>query len=94
MQKKKYKYKNLRVALLSANKPRHQFYDWDSLKWLFSHKPKKLLKKYKINSKLLDTVDSLRPWEKCDDKWFSNGLTKDGIHGFRHVCRVSIHALY
>ncbi|MCD6270510.1 hypothetical protein J7J23_01880 [bacterium] len=93
MQKSKHEHINLRTALLRTEKPRHQFYDWDSLKWLFSHKPKNLLKKNKINSKLLDAVDSLRPWEKCDDKWFLNSLTKDGIHGFRHACRVSIHAL-
>ena len=94
MQKKIYKYRNLRAALLSADKPRHQFYDLGSLKWLFSHKPKKLLKKYKLNLKFLNIVDSLHPWEKCDDKWFLNRLTKDGIHGFRHACRVSIHALF
>jgi len=84
---------NLRAALLGKEKPRHQFYDEGSLKWLLSHRPKNLLGSYRINPRLLDVVDSLRPWEKCDERWFSSHLTRDGIHGFRHACRVSIHAL-
>ena len=83
----------LRTALFQSKKPHHQFYDEGSLKWLFSHKPKNLLRSYKINSTLLGIVDSLRPWEKCNDGWFLNHLIRDGIHGFRHACRVSIHAL-
>lgn len=84
---------NLYKSLLQQKKPTHQFFDKPSLKWLFSHRPKNLLQSYEIDPIFRRAIERLRPWEKCKDYWFSSQLVKDGIHGFRHACRVSIHAI-
>ncbi len=84
---------DLRTNLFQSIKPRHQFHDTTSLKWLSSHRPKSLPRNYKIDPKVASVVEKFQPWEQCKDSWFSNHLIRDGIHGFRHVCRVSISAI-
>ncbi|MEK7078115.1 MAG: hypothetical protein AAB911_00960 [Patescibacteria group bacterium] len=85
---------DLRTSILKSKKPRHQFHDATSLGWLSSHRPKSLPRNYKTDPKFIRVVEKFQPWKQCKDSWFSNHLIKDGIHGFRHVCRVSISAIF
>ncbi|MEX0918405.1 MAG: hypothetical protein WDZ85_00320 [Candidatus Paceibacterota bacterium] len=84
---------NLRQELLNKNKPRHQFHDSESLAWLAYNRPNYLLNQYQFERLLLKTIDREKPWVKCEDCWFTSDLIKDGIHGFRHVCRVAIYSI-
>lgn len=84
---------NFREQLLNSPKPRHQFHDKESLAWLELNRPNCLPTTYKLRGLFIDTVEKERPWEKCMGDWFTNKLIRDGIHGFRHVCRVAIHSI-
>lgn len=85
--------KNYRKELLEKEKPKHQFHDKMSLKWITNNKFSDLKGIYKINSKFICEIERVKPWEIIDVSWFSNGLVRDGIHGFRHACRVAVHAV-
>ncbi len=85
---------NLRQSLLQHEKPTHQFHDRDSLMWLISHRPKRLPKSLILPKKLVETIQKNKPWDCLEDRWFTNDLIRDGMHGFRHVSRVSVLATY
>jgi len=84
---------SLREKLLSHPKPPHQFHDAGSLEWLSSNRPQYLPKTYKLEKSFVEIIERKKPWKKCDNGWFTNELIRDGIHGYRHVCRVAIHSL-
>ncbi len=85
---------NLRQGLLQHEKPIHQFHDRDSLQWMISHKPKFLPGCHPLPGEFIEAVRKNKPWDRMDNRWFANDLTRDGIHGFRHACRVSLLAMY
>ncbi|OGZ37927.1 MAG: hypothetical protein A3A94_03210 [Candidatus Portnoybacteria bacterium RIFCSPLOWO2_01_FULL_43_11] len=85
---------NLRSSLIQSKKPAHQFHDAASLKWIASHRPKNLLNNYTVDVDTIRIIRNLKPWKRCENSWFINNLIKDGIHGFRHVSRVAIHAVF
>ena len=84
---------DLRTSLLGREKPEHQFHDSVSLQWIDSHRPKELLDEYEIDSQVIPFISDFKPWKQCRDSWFLDHLIRDGIHGFRHVCRVAIYSL-
>lgn len=84
---------SLRIQLLSKSpKPKHQSLDAESLSWIASNKPTNLLKNYKINREVISIIEKNNPWNWCNANWFSSRFVKNGIHGFRHACRVAIYA--
>ena len=84
---------DLRTSLLGREKPKHQFHDSVSLRWINDHRPKELPDEYEIDPQVIRFINDFKPWEQCRDSWFLNHLIRDGIHGFRHVCRVAIHSV-
>ncbi|OGZ63890.1 MAG: hypothetical protein A3A98_01220 [Candidatus Staskawiczbacteria bacterium RIFCSPLOWO2_01_FULL_40_39] len=84
---------NLREQLLNSPKPPHQFHDADSIEWLSLNRPEFLPKIYKLKQSFVEIVERKKPWERCNNDWFTNKLIRDGIHGFRHVCRVAIYSI-
>lgn len=84
---------DLRALLFKSPKPAHQFHDNSSLRWLSSNRPNSFSTKYKIETFIIEAVDKNKPWRQCEYSWFSNNFIRDGIHGFRHVCRVAIHSI-
>lgn len=84
---------DLRSLLLETIKPLHQFHDKASLEWIISNRPSEILKKTRIKSSHAERIKKSKLWEVCDDAWFRNSITRDGIHGFRHSCRVAIHSI-
>lgn len=84
---------NLREQLLNSPKPLHQFHDTVSLEWLFLNRPNFLPRVYGLESSFVKIIESKKPWEICEDYWFTNNLIRDGIHGLRHACRVAIHSI-
>jgi len=85
---------NLREALLQSEKPTHQFHDGDSLAWLGANRAKVLSKNYQLPNQVIKVVEAINPWLWPDDSWFTDTLICNGIHGYRHNCRVAIHAMY
>lgn len=84
---------DLRSLLLRAPKPAHQFHDESSLVWILDNRPKYLPKEYEIEDNIIKKIKRGQPWNECNDDWFTETLIKDGIHGFRHVCRVAVHTI-
>lgn len=84
---------NLRESLLQSKKPKHQFHDKASVQWIADNRPVDLLKNYQLSREIVREVEKLEPWKIIDDSWFTNSLIRDGIHGFRHCCRVAIYAV-
>jgi len=84
---------NLRISLLQSKKPIHQFHDEISLDWIIKNKPKIFKKNYILKDEFIRKIDKIKPWEILSDDWFVNNLIRDGIHGFRHVCRVAIYSV-
>lgn len=84
---------SLRSLLLQTSKPTHQFHDELSLRWISDNRPTSISKKYKIEGFFVKKIEKNQPWKKCADDWFSSHLIRDGIHGFRHVCRVAIYVI-
>lgn len=84
---------NLHTYLLEPRKPTHQFHDTTSIHWLETHRPNILPREYYVSSKTIQVIREKKPWEWYKDSWFLHSLVRDGIHGFRHGCRVSIHAV-
>lgn len=82
----------LRASLLGPKKPLHQFHDSDSLQWIKKHRPR-ALGSVAISSAMARLISDYAPWDKCKNVWFSNRSIREGIHGFRHCCRVAIYAL-
>lgn len=85
---------NLRKKLLNSPKPKHQFHDKSSIQWIINNKPQNLPNKYFLNIKPIKKVENLKPWKVIKSSWFQNNLIKNGIHGFRHCCRVAIYSLF
>ena len=84
---------NLREALLQSSKPRHQFHDSASLDWLLSNRPKFPATRHEFSRPITAIIKEKAPWKLCEPNWFSNKLTRNGIHGFRHCCRVAINSI-
>lgn len=84
---------NLRESLLQPKKPKHQLHDKASIKWIVDNRPVDLLENYQLSSEIIREVEKFEPWKIIEDSWFTNSLIRDGIHGFRHGCRVAIHAV-
>ncbi len=84
---------NLHKNLLQSKKLKHQFHDEISLRWIADNKPKDLTESYTISDKLISEIERVNPWKIINDSWFTNHLIRDGIHGFRHACRVAVYAV-
>lgn len=82
---------DLRSLLLKTPKPTHQLHDKSSLRWISDNRPKYLFKEYKFEDIFVRKIQKNQPWNECNDGWFTGTLIKEGIHGFRHVCRVAVH---
>ncbi|MEK7094381.1 MAG: hypothetical protein AAB903_03535 [Patescibacteria group bacterium] len=83
---------SLRQDLLEKKKPTHQFHDSDSLDWIDSHRPRNISSD-PISSSVDKLILGFEPWKKGKNMKFQNSAIQNGIHGFRHGCRVAIQAL-
>lgn len=71
--------------------PIYQAMDKETLQWIIQNNPlpKVSFHKYKFNFDILDKLNQFTP----KTEWFLNERTINGIHGLRHLLRVSALAL-